>query len=106
MKLTVYSKRWGHDDTYEIKRTEKGWYVGHLAINGEANKRAEPILFNNFRQDSIAYPNDLPDYMEFLWESSIDKDENWIQERLDEISEWIKTVEKNCPDSEFWKQYK
>ena len=106
MKLVVYSRRWAHDDVYTINKTENGWYVRHLAINGECDKTGSPYLFENLDHDSISYPSDLGICMEYLWDESKDKDESWLQERLNELSEWIKNVEKSFPSSEFWKQCK
>lgn len=106
MKLTVYSRRWSHDDAYEIRKTGKGWFVGHLAINGECNKSGEPYLFENLDHDSINYPEALGDYLEWIWDKSEGKNEEWIQERLNELSEWIKSVEKSSPSSDFWKEFK
>src|SRR5579859_2643365 len=49
----VYSRRWGHDDAYQVKRTEDGWTITHIAIGGPCDKGGRPFLFENFRQDSI-----------------------------------------------------
>jgi hypothetical protein len=105
MQLRVFSRRWGHDDVYEISRTENGWQFAGLSIHGECDKSGHPFLFKALDHDSINYPADLRGYMEYLWNESADQNEEWIQERLNELSEWIRTVEKSSPASEFWKTY-
>ena len=64
--LKIFSERWdgktgkgaerkgSNWDEYEIKRIKTGWYIKHIAINGECDKSGEPILYRNLRQDSVS----------------------------------------------------
>ncbi len=105
MELKIYSNRWGKIDRYQITKTNKGWHIRHIAINGECDKSGAPYLFDNLEQDDINYPADLGGYMEFLWDYSKDKDDVWIQKRLNELSKWIIKVEHSTPKSKFWDMY-
>ena len=99
----VGRKRRGHYDAYEIKRNQRGWYVGFLSIGGQCNTRGEPYLFENLNHDSVNYPESLGDYMDYLWRESKNKDERWIQQKLNVISKWISDVERTSPESKFWR---
>lgn len=105
--MKIWSERWdertdksaGRDgknwDEYRIKWIEEGWYIEHIAINGECDKTGEPFLYQNLRQDFISYPNDLSSTMESLWysvkEDKLTKAQ--LQAKLDEISERINLCE-------------
>ena len=106
MKLVIFSRRWGHDDHYTINKTNTGWTITHMAIGGECDKKGEPFLTENLKHDSIDYPADISGYMDWLWRKSEGKEEEFIQEKLDELSEWLKVTEKSTPTSDFWKGYK
>ena len=34
----VFTRRWGHDDTYKVIRTKDGWDISHIAIGGPCDK--------------------------------------------------------------------
>jgi len=107
MKFVVYSRRWSHNDSYEIKKTDKGWFVTHLTIKGDCDKQGKPYLMENLDHDCINYPEALGEYLEYVWDKSTE--ENWtedkIQEKLNEVSEWTIAVEKSSPSSDFFKGY-
>ncbi|NNC09434.1 hypothetical protein HJC10_42325 [Corallococcus exiguus] len=94
--FVVYSKRWGHNDTYHIRRTTDGWEVLHISIGGPCNKRGEPYLFDNFKQDSIRYPPDVGQRMEALWERARNQDlsHDEVQAGLNEIAQSVVATEK------------
>lgn len=104
----VYTRRWGHEDRYSIKRTVTGWYCGFIAIGGECKKNGEGGLFNNLDHDSIFYPRDGVAYaMEKLWEAAdegeIDFDE--LSKRIQQIADWISAVEKSIDAQPEWVGY-
>ena len=66
-EFRVYSRRWGHDDLYRMRRTKKGWEVKHTLIGGPCNRGGQPYLFENLEHDSIEYPCGLHTYIENLW---------------------------------------
>lgn len=104
----VYTRRWGHEDRYSIKRTVNGWHCGYIAIRGECKKNGEGGLFNNLDHDSVFYPKDGVAYaMEQLWEAAdegeIDFEE--LTKRIQQIADWISTVEKSIYAQPEWVGY-
>jgi len=95
-------KIFGGYDTYEVEKNDSGWYISHISIGGQCNKRGEPYLFDNLNQDFINYPASLGDYMEYLWENSKNKDKKWLQRKINVLAKWISGVEKKTPTSPFW----
>jgi hypothetical protein len=99
MTFAVYARRWGHVDAYNVTKTTTGWYVEYMTLKGQCDKRGEPVLYANFRQDSINYPADLGDYLEYLWEAA---DANTInaaelQANLQALADWVSSCEKASP---------
>lgn len=103
LRLEVYSPRWGHIDRYKISKTDNGWYVAHISINGECDKTGAPYLFENFRQDEINYSPNLGMYMKTLWDksTSCNMSEDEIQEQLDLLGKWLQTDQKASPGGIF-----
>ncbi len=104
LRFRVYSRRWGHYDTYELVRTSTGWNVSHLAINGDCEPNGNPYLISNLKQDNISYPSNFPQILETFWnhidEENLDRDQ--IQEKIDELANWISITENNKPS---WSPY-
>lgn len=93
-RFRVYTPRWGHHDNYKLKVIDDGWYVSHIAINGECDRQGNPYLFDNLRQDSIEFPDGLGFEMELLFEHARDRtipDEE-IQARLNRLARWVEEV--------------
>lgn len=106
--LEVYSRRWGHNDRYILKRIPNGWFIKSLIMtnSGECAKDGTPYLYKNLEHDSINYPHALPEYLEALWSKAhndgLSHDE--VQEALNQLSKWIIICEKNTP-SGIWEGY-
>lgn len=95
-KFRVYNPRYQHDDVYTIKFTDNGWFVNHIAINGLCNTDGSPVLYQNFKQDSISYPESMKSDMEYLWEQyhANNLKGKEVQDILDKIGIWVnKTTE-------------
>ncbi|MGL5751776.1 MAG: hypothetical protein ACRCXT_14675 [Paraclostridium sp.] len=101
--MTIYSRRWGSEDRYSIKRNEDGWSICFMHRYTECTKDANPGLYKLLDHDSINYPEELPGYMEYLWEQAkeqgLSKEE--VQYNLDIISNWISICEQSSPDGIF-----
>jgi len=102
----VYSRRWGHDDTYEVKRTSKGWEIRYDVV-GLCNKKGQPFLFENLDHDGINYPEELPGYMEWLWDQAKEQglSHEQVQEALEQLFNWVSLCEKNTPKG-VWEGFK
>ncbi|XQY92150.1 hypothetical protein ACNRWW_01460 [Metabacillus sp. HB246100] len=103
MKFRVYSSRWGHEDIYTVKRTEKGWNFKHLSYNvnclknGTISGEKKDGFYAILQHDSIQYPYDGVEYaLVTLWNeadtsSMTVKD---LEKKLQDIGDWISAVEK------------
>ena len=103
----VYSRRWDHEDTYTIRRTADGWDVSYMAISGPCDRGGQPVLYRNFDQDSIQYPEGLPGWMEWLWDQAATKGltRDEVQEGLQDLANWVSNTEKNSPHGHVWDGY-
>lgn len=106
-ELNLYSRRWGHDDKYHIKRIYNGWEIGNLSFSGTCDKTGFPYLYQNLDHDNINYPEALPEYLEWLWEQAADKGltHEQVQTSLDQLSNWVNDVESSSPKG-IWENYK
>ena len=71
MKFYVYTRRWGHEDCYRIKRTDTGWYCEFMTIDSNCGKDGKGGLQNNLNHDCIFYPKEGIEYaMLKLWDEA------------------------------------
>jgi hypothetical protein len=107
-KFTVTSRRWGHDDTYLMTRTETGWDVKFLTIGGSCDRSGRPYLFEILRHDSISYPEDLDMWIAWLWNQAREKglSREDVQRALNELASWVKLVETEAPRGWIWSELK
>lgn len=98
-EFPVYSRRWGHDDIYSVRRTGEGWEIEHMGHGGPCDRRGEPFLYENFRKDLINYPARLPDYVEELWRLAEDAglSPETVQEALSALGNWVSQTERATP---------
>lgn len=104
----VFSRRWGHEDQYSITRTPTGWIVkwlGEIACgrDGRVNREPSTGIFELLDHDSINYPEELPGYVEWLWERAAEdglspKD---VQDAINCLADWVSLVERNSPTGIF-----
>ena len=107
--MKIYSRRWGHKDTYYMKRNNKGWKFCFQHDNGQCDPTGQPFLFKTLDHDSINYPEGLGGYMGYLWREAREKNMSVseIQEKLDVLANWISTTEKASPrNDDFFSYYK
>jgi len=97
--MNLFSRRWGHEDRYELIRNAEGWNVSHLTYNGQSGKDALEVLVPSLVHDSIAYPYDLGNVMIDIWnqaeEYGLSNEE--VQNMLNEVAQWINASETNYP---------
>ena len=103
----VFSRRWGHDDNYQVKRTEDGWNITHIAIGGPCDKGGRPFLFENLRHDSIHFPEGLDGWMEWLWTKAANQGltQAQVQAALQQLADWVSNTEKNAPSGGVWQGF-
>lgn len=98
--LKVYTRRWGHYDHYTLIRTEEGWDFKGMMIsqNGICDKRCSPYLFKTLEHDCVCYPQQIGEFMEYLWEQAAEGlTVEVVRECIDMIGEWISFCEMNTP---------
>ena len=103
----VYSNRWGHEDTYRVQRTADGWTISYLTIGGPCDKGGRPFLFENFRQDTIHFPDGLDLRLEWLWNQASERglSVEQVQDGLQQLADWVSTTERNVPSDGIWEGY-
>ncbi|MEC2046664.1 MULTISPECIES: hypothetical protein [Bacillus subtilis group] len=96
----VYTRRWGHYDTYTLTRNEKGWHVSFGPHNDQGGRNAEPILSYILRHDSVAYPHNISFLLEEIWERAQEEglEKEDVQSLLNDVAEWISNTEKKFPN--------
>ena len=103
-KFKIYTRRWGHYDLYSIERTSDGWkFSGIAAYNsGECDKSGKPYLYKTLEHDTVSYPHNLGQLLEWLWKRAADGlNEFEVQMAIDDIAEWINICERNVPRGVF-----
>lgn len=95
----VYTRRWGHEDTYFITRTPLGWNVQFHGQPQQGDFSASPALEDTLTHDSVSYPRNLGVYMSWLWQQAKDQglSANQVQAGLDELANWVSECEQNAP---------
>jgi len=101
MELRYYTRRWGHEEPLEIRRTDTGWYIDSpVAVESEeCDKTGAPLLYKRLNHDGANYPESLPAYLNFLWNEARDRNASDadVQGQLDILGEWLRTVERESP---------
>ncbi len=104
--FTVYSRRWGHDDTYTLLRTDTGWDV-EFTHSGPCDKGGRPFLYSNFNNDMVEYPAGLKGRLEWLWDRASDEglSHEAVQLALVELANWVKATTERAPRGSVWEGY-
>jgi hypothetical protein len=97
--FNVFSRRWGSEDHYRVKRISTGWLIEHISIGGECDKTGRPFLYDNFKQDSINWPIGLPNALATLWDYAEQHGltDEQLQPHLDKLGQWVTNCERGRP---------
>ena len=100
----VYNNRRNSELTYRVKKSEKGWYISHIAINGDCEPDGTPYFYTNFDQDYIKYPSGFGSFLKHLWELLEDEiiDNEAAQEKMQQLADWVTVCEKSQPRWKGW----
>lgn len=98
LDFMVYSKRWGHNDKYTIKRTVEGWDCNFFKLH-QGDKTGKAII-DCMKHDYISYPSTLEYLFEELWELANNEEMKFetLQKEINKISIWVISTEKNKPE--------
>lgn len=102
--FNVFSNKSGKTEPFTVKKTESGWHISHKMISGICDPAGEPVLFLSLHEEKISHPNDLGNYVEWLWHYSREKQlgHEQIQERLNELADWVGKCDAGSPE---WEGY-
>lgn len=115
VKLNIFSPRWGHEDVYSIKIDKD--FMEIAAANA---KKARVIYVKDsdpkwsgesieriMRNDHIYLPAITQDFFERAWiawrnDEISQKD---VEAELKALAEWINSVTRAKPNTQFWNKY-
>lgn len=103
-KFHVYNKRHDSEITYTVTKTETGWHIQHIAINGDCGPDGSPLFYTNFDQDYINYPSGFDGFLEFIW-SGLNNEvlsSSNAQLKLQELADWVSACERSQPKWKGW----
>jgi hypothetical protein len=102
--FTVYNRRHNNEVTYTVTKTNSGWHIQHIAINGECSSDGSPFFYDNFNQDFINYPSGFDGFLEFIW-TGLNNEELSPEEaqiKLQELADWVSSCERTQPKWKGW----
>lgn len=106
--VEIFSRRWGHTDSYRFERTPTGWQIGHMTEtstdkDGRSNGADGTGLYRMLDHDSINYPEELPGYLEYLWEQAAERGlgHDDVHGALKQLADWINLLERASPGGIF-----
>lgn len=102
-QVEIFTRRWGRPDGYVFRRLNTGWDVSNGFRGGPSDKRGVPGLYNSLDADSVNYPEELPGYLEWLWNRA-ERDglsHEEVQVSLTSLAEWISSCERHSPRGVF-----
>lgn len=104
LTFKVFNNRRSEIVTYRVNKTDSGWYIAHVAINGDCEPDGSPCFYSNFDQDYINYPSGFASSLEWLWEQIDSKKINHeeAQNKLQELADWVSLCEKEQPNWKGW----
>lgn len=103
-EFRFYTRRWNNTVTLNVRKTDTGWHISHIAINGDCDPDGSPFLYANLRQDNVKYPEGIGRFMNFVWEQLHhgEIDEDRAQEMLSELGAWVSECESSQPNWKSW----
>jgi len=114
VKLQIFSPRWGHEDTYELKLGRNALVItrgARSAIctwrdNRDPEWSGESVM-HILRNDSIYSPAILQDLIEHAWLSwrNGELNSSAVDSELQAVANWLNEVSKAKPNTDFWRRY-
>jgi len=118
-KVRLYSPRWGHEDSYEIKLDRKQMIVeGHNKIaacswvegrdpkwSGYSENIGNPLVIT-LQNDSIYPPTVFIRALEYAWMAWRDSelDGQQVVQEVQHLCDWVNEVSRRKPKTEFWRK--
>lgn len=114
VELHIFTPRWGRDDVYTITLERDRLNIKMHARQSEASYRENldpewsgESLDDIFRNDSIYAPAIFQELIEWAWLKwrGGEINDSQVEEELQELANWLNTITKAKPQTEFWKTY-
>lgn len=100
MEMVFFTRRWGHNNYWQITWTQEGWQLEAGARRGPCDPTGAPVLFDALDNDGVQYPRSLGAAMQRLWEAEAKHGQEFSKSGLDEICAWISATERAVPRRE------
>ncbi len=104
-KMDIYTRRWKHYDCYMLTRTASGWDIRGASIFGEdykCDKSGKPQLFSAFEHDSVSYPYNTGELLEWVWDQAAEGEtKEAVQQAITDLGEWVSNCERSVPGGLF-----
>ncbi len=117
-KVRLYSPRWGHEDTYEIKLGRQQMRIEHSSKtavcsrveggdpkwSGYSENIGNPLV-NILENDSIYPPTVFVRALEISWIAWRDGrlDDEKLQQEVQQLCVWVNEVSLSKPKTDFWR---
>lgn len=114
IKLRIFSPRWGHEDTYELKLSQDSMVItqGPKSAKCTWRENLDPVwsgesLEDILENDSICPPAKLEGLIEYAWVSwrNGELSDTGVDVELQAIADWINEITKAKPKTDFWRKY-
>lgn len=114
VNLRIYSPRWGHDDTYSVNFERDFLEISMTPRTARADWREnqDPLwtgesLTRIMNNDSIYPPHNIQRLIEYAWISwrAGNISDQQIELELLQIQDWLNTITKSKPNTDFWNSY-
>lgn len=114
VELRIFSPRWGHEDTYMVQLEQDFMEIAMQTRIARADwsENTDPqwsgeSLERIMRNDSIYPPSVMQSLFEHAWRSwrngEIPSED--VDTELQSLAEWLNTITRSKPNSEFWSRY-
>ena len=101
-EFSVFTKRWGHKDTYTFIINREGWFLKDAQgdFTGQCDKSGDPYLYKNLDHDDVFYfKGGLKAVLKSIWKKKLKGvSDTEIQEMLTKIADLASESEKNKLD--------
>jgi len=114
VKLRIFSPRWGHKDTYELRLSQDSMVITHNPKSAKCAWRdtldpewSGDNLRDILENDSICPPAKLEDLIEYAWVSwrNGELSDTDVNVELQAVADWINEITKAKPNTKFWRKY-
>lgn len=114
VELRIFSPRWGHEDTYSVELSRESLRISMQARAARATWRdghdpewSGDSILDIMSNDSIYAPAVTQNLFEYVWREwrGGGLSDSEADTALQEVADWLNTITRAKPQSEFWRGY-